>query len=156
MFALDGKKQFKGPYDCVRSMYGSHGIKGCFKGLSTTIFRDFIGFGVYILTYEIICDYGTPKGERTSIGMNLLAGGLSGVFSWIANVPIDNVKSRIQADDLRLPLYKNTWECVVVNFKRGGFKVFWKGLPITCLRAFPVNAITFVVYSQSISLIDRL
>ncbi|CAD5111374.1 DgyrCDS690 [Dimorphilus gyrociliatus] len=154
---MGGKNRYQGPYDCFRKIYMEYGIRGCFKGLPATICREVIGFGIYITTYEALCKYGTPEGhQQTPIRVMLIAGGLGGVFSWIGNIPMDIIKNRLQADDMKSPTYRNSWHCIVASFKKDGARVFWKGLPITCIRAFPVNAVTFAVYSQSFAAIQRL
>lgn len=115
------------------------------------------GFGVYIASYQYMIDLATPEGHnQPSVRMTLLAGGLGGVFSWIINIPIDFVKSRLQADCLSNPRYKNSLDCIKQTYKNEGFKIFWRGLSTTILRAFPTNAITFVVYSKSLEYIQKI
>ncbi|CAD5122562.1 DgyrCDS10978 [Dimorphilus gyrociliatus] len=151
-----GRNEFKGPFDCLRRIYKNHGIRGCFRGLTPTILRDMPGFGVYIASYQAMCDFATPEGHhQPSVRAMLLSGGLGGVFSWIVNIPIDIVKSRLQADNLSNPKYKSSWDCVQQSYRNNGWRVFWRGLPVSCLRAFPVNSVTFVVYSQTLAYIQR-
>lgn len=73
----------------------------------------------------------------------LLAGGTAGMTSWLFLYPIDVVKSRLQAD--LEGQYRSAWHCVETSLKRDGIMAFSRGLAPTLLRAFPVNAITFLV-----------
>ena len=82
------------------------------------------------------------EGEHR-IAAELIAGGVAGVASWIGNIPMDVMKSRLQADDLSRRQYANYMDCMRKSYKEGGFRIFWRGLPATCIRAFPVNAVTF-------------
>jgi len=73
----------------------------------------------------------------------LLAGGTAGMTSWLFLYPIDVIKSRLQADTEGR--YRNAWHCFQDSLQRNGWRVFGRGLAPTLLRAFPVNAITFLV-----------
>ncbi len=145
-----GSNLYKGPVDCIRSIYHSHGIRGCFRGLNATILREIPGFSMYIASYEVLCDKLTPSG-RDGPGFLLMlgAGGIAGMLSWLVNIPIDVVKSRIQSDDLSKPKYNGVIDCFVKSYRAEGLKVFWRGLPIICIRAFPTNAVTLAVYSST-------
>lgn len=142
---------YKGPIDCITSIYRVHGIRGCFRGLSSTIGREIPGFSVYITAYSMLCNRATPEGaESCSIPAMLMAGGVAGMLSWMVNIPVDIVKSRLQADDLANPKYRNSLHCAMESYHHEGWKVFWRGLPVTCIRAFPTNAVTFAVYSTTL------
>lgn len=71
-----------------------------------------------------------------------------GVASWVLVLPFDVIKSKIIADSLTEPLYQNTWDCVKKTYWEGGLARFFQGFWLVCLRAFPVNGITFVVYEM--------
>lgn len=173
---------YRGPLHCLQSMYAAHGVRGCLRGLQATLMREVPGLSVYMVSYEYFCDRLTPGRESflraTPVvntpspwgeGMNsmtrlpdptvstlLIAGGLAGTLSWLGNIPFDVIKSRLQADNLASPRYKNYWDCVVKSYKSDGFRVFWRGLPVVCIRAFPVNAVTFAVYSTSVQVMQRM
>ena len=72
------------------------------------------------------------------------AGGMTGVLSWMAIIPLDVVKSRIQADDPVNPKYNGMIDTFQKLYKEGGIRVFRRGLLIMSLRAFPVNGATFL------------
>ena len=76
-----------------------------------------------------------------------LAGGCSGALTWALIYPFDVVKTRIQTAPLTTPIEKRR---IVYMFraiyKEHGIQYFFRGLGVTLLRAFPVNAIIFPVY----------
>ena len=86
---------------------------------------------------------------QNEVAAELLAGGIAGVASWIGNIPMDVMKSRLQADDLSQRQYANYMDCAQKSYREGGFRIFWRGLPATCIRAFPVNAVTFAAVAKS-------
>lgn len=78
----------------------------------------------------------------------LMAGGIAGTFSWLISFPIDVVKSRLQVDGIDgKPKYKGTIDCVKKSYQAEGMKFFTRGLNSTLMRAFPMNAVCFLVVS---------
>ena len=76
--------------------------------------------------------------------MSLFAGGLAGVVTWIITYPIDIIKSQLQADGAEGKRnYKGIIDCGRQIYNSEGILGFKKGLGVTLLRAFPVNAVTF-------------
>lgn len=67
-------------------------------------------------------------------------------MSWIVVLPFDVIKSKIIADSLTEPYYKGAFDCVKKTYKNYGAAGFFHGFRIVCVRAFPVNAISFLVY----------
>ena len=80
----------------------------------------------------------------------LLTGGIAGALSWATNLPMDYIKSRIQADSMSRPRYRNEVVGVLKEVWGGdGVRVFYRGLPAVLMRAFVLNAVTLCVYSSS-------
>ena len=143
----------------MRSIYHDHGIRGSFHGLGSTVMRDVPGFAIYMTSYETLCQWlraDSPDGQSLGFVASLWAGGTAGVVSWMVNIPIDVMKSRIQADDLAKPRYRNLADCALKSYRKDGIIVFWRGLGVTCMRAFPLNAVTLTVYSAILELLKEL
>lgn len=88
------------------------------------------------------------RSENPSAFFTLMAGGLAGTFSWIVSFPIDVVKSRLQVDGIDgKPQYKGAIDCMKKSYKAEGAKFFTRGLNSTLMRAFPMNAVCFLVVS---------
>ena len=128
---------------CVNYVYKTEGMKGCFRGLNATIIREIPGFSAYIMSYEYMCRKVTPSDQEISIRTMFIAGGFAGMISWIINIPVDVIKTRLQTDKS----FRGFWDCLVKSYKADGWTVFYRGLPAMCLRAFPTNAVTLTVYS---------
>jgi hypothetical protein len=73
----------------------------------------------------------------------LMAGGMSGVVSWVVTYPTDVVKTRIQMDTEGK--YKGVADCIKKIYQTEGSGAFTRGLTPAVLRAFPTNAATFTV-----------
>lgn len=72
----------------------------------------------------------------------ILAGGLAGQAFWLSGYPFDVIKSYMQYH----PKEKGMIDTIKYLYGRNGVRYFYRGLSITLVRAFPVNAINFVAY----------
>ncbi|KAF9104061.1 hypothetical protein BGX27_010258 [Mortierella sp. AM989] len=147
-----GKSFYKGPMDCFKQTYRQGGIRACYRGLWSTILRE-TSYGPYFLSYEIFCRALTPEGQRTqdlSSGRLVVAGGFAGITGWLSTYPSDVIKTRIQAQHDSIPKaqqFRGMWDCARHMYKEEGYRVFFRGINATVIRAFPCNAATFLVYS---------
>lgn len=81
----------------------------------------------------------------------LFAGGMAGTVSWLLTFPIDTVKSRLQADGMSgKPIYSGILHCARHGYEAEGLAFFSRGLASTLIRAFVMNAATFLVVSYTI------
>jgi hypothetical protein len=76
---------------------------------------------------------------------------MAGMVSWALIVPLDVIKSRVQADSSTCPRYQSMADCAVKSFRADGVKVFFRGFWLIALRSLPVNAVTFVAYELFMS-----
>lgn len=126
---------YKGPFDVISSIYRQEGIRGCYRGLLPMLPRDCLASGVYMYVYfKLTSNSPTPMSP-------FWAGGLAGVISWLVIMPLDVVKSRVQADPTR---YKNAVEAFKCCLNEGGIRLLFRGSLAVSLRAFPLNGATFV------------
>ncbi len=137
------KHLYEGPVDCLVKIFKTEGVPGVFRGMGLTVVRETPSFGVYFATYEYFNDIFRDK-ETRKVGIPgiITAGGFAGMASWMSTYPADVVKSRVQADVSNE--YKGFWDCCVKSYRSEGIRFFGKGLCSTMLRAFPVNAATFL------------
>ncbi|XP_028713918.1 mitochondrial basic amino acids transporter isoform X3 [Peromyscus leucopus] len=138
-------RTYKGSLDCLVQIYRHEGLRGINRGMVSTLLRETPSFGVYFLTYDVLTRaMGCEPDDRLLVPKLLLAGGTSGITSWLSTYPMDVVKSRLQADGLRgAPRYHGIVDCMRQSYQAEGWRVFTRGLASTLLRAFPVNAATF-------------
>jgi len=144
---------FKGPIDCTEHLLKSSGISGLYKGGISMLFRDIPATGVYFCSYSYMC--------RTFNQMNfnkdltyLFAGGIAGSLSWFFLMPIDIVKSQLQADH-ECKMHSNFSTCVSNIYRIGGIKGFFTGSVITCTRAFFVNSLIFFSYEHILQILNN-
>ncbi|XP_014247598.1 solute carrier family 25 member 45-like [Cimex lectularius] len=154
---VDKHKDSIGSKRMVKYLYEKQGIRVFYKGWVIMAMRDIPSFAAYAAVYEhSVCVLESHKVTgHPKLRNEMIAGGIAGLVSWIPIMPVDVVKSRIQSDNLDHPKYKNIRDCFVKTYQKEGLLFFYKGSIITALRAFPVNAITFSVYSNMNKLCER-
>lgn len=147
-----GAFKFSGPLDCTRSIWRKEGFRGVFRGLGITAARDMPGFSSYFVSYELM----VRSVANPSPFHILMAGGLAGTFSWLCTFPIDVVKSRLQADGMTgKPQYNGIVDCLRKSYAQEGLSFLSRGLASTLLRAFPMNAVCFLVVSYVMKFFDE-
>lgn len=112
------------------------GIKGLYRGWTTTLYREGFGYGLYFSTYELL------KNNTTNFKPyhTMIYGGLSGLVSWLFIYPIDPVKTKMQNNNL--PLVKT----IKIIAKENGAKGFYGGMSLALLRAIPLHIGVFSGY----------
>jgi len=142
---MTGPTRFSGPSKCVADIVRNQGLRGLYRGLVPQAWRDGPGFGAYMVVYEAGLA-GMGGREKTGKWEHFISGGVAGVVCWLATLPFDVIKSRMQADSLERPQYKGMLDCTRKSYQEGGIKLFTRGWLAVSLRAFPVNAVTFLIY----------
>lgn len=137
---------YNNSFSATRSIIQTHGTKGLYRGMVTTCCREVPGFGVYFSSYDLVRD---AVSDRLGYGANtffpsFVAGGVAGSLFWLCFYPFDVVKSRVQT----MPFDSKPKSLQTVSIIRGivrqnGWRHLYRGLGITLVRAFPVNAVTF-------------
>ena len=141
--------KYVGPLETAINIFRGEGIRGLYKGSVVTVLRESPAFATYFSTYDYLRQVQVSKGgtlDDLSPFSLILAGGVSGVLAWIVTYPFDVVKSRIQSDGVKGSdqQYKGMIHCFKKSYRQDGITVFFRGLSATLLRAFPVNAATFL------------
>ena len=160
------QRKYSGVIDCVRDVYGSEGVRGLYRGLAPTLLREVPSFGLYFLTYkfsrQVFCSIPIPYGEAgaqrpmlSASASTLLAGGCAGASSWILAYPIDVIKSNVQTAALGSATSKKKIAFVAKDlYRKHGLAIFYRGIGLVVLRAFPVNAATFFFYEYFKTLLN--
>ncbi|XP_060077876.1 solute carrier family 25 member 45-like [Ylistrum balloti] len=148
-------RYFRGPVECTVHTYRTLGLSGLYKGGTVMAVRDIPTCGLYMLTYSYIGDLLRRKRWTDSRGViaELISGGCAGSLAWFATMPFDVIKSRYQADFDGV--YKRPLDCAIASYKEEGFRVFYRGTVVTCLRAFPSCAVAMLVYSYVLDVLKK-
>jgi len=136
----------------VAEIRAKEGMMGFTRGLSATMARDVPGsmawFGAFEMTKQALCD--DPK--KPSVMQALVAGGMGGIGMWSFAIPLDAVKTRVQAG-----AGTNSFLGAAKQLHaEKGLKGFYKGIGPALLRAFPANAACFAAKEKTAAFLDTL
>ncbi|TFJ86164.1 hypothetical protein NSK_002372 [Nannochloropsis salina CCMP1776] len=172
----------KAPYrwsgECLVQLVRKEGLyNGLFRGLDATALREVPQFAVYYPLYEMNVRAlqkmmaasnasGSSSHEKNRVNRKpssstplpphllLLAGGVAGTVQWLPPFYcLDVLKSRMQS---ALPgVYDNVWDCAKKSYQQEGIGVFFRGLPVALIRAFPLNACIFLGYETTLAALHQ-
>lgn len=146
--ARGNKVERVGSLEMTVNIFKADGIKGLFRGIIPTLFREmpgyFLFFGAYEGTRELLKKEGQNK-EDIGLFKTMVAGAVGGASFWTAIFPFDVAKSRIQVNKGEAGLFR-----VLVNiWKHEGFMGLYNGLGPTLVRTIPATAALFATYEYS-------
>lgn len=134
----------------VRRVLAREGARGLFRGFNETLARESISYGLYFATYEGVLRALATDGCSPSAMTTALAGGAAGVAVWGPVLPIDVIKTRIQASSVET----TAAACAREIYLQEGLRGFFRGMGPTLLRAAPVNAVTFLVFEWTMTALE--
>ncbi len=148
-------KGLDGSFGAVcKGLYAEGGPRAFFRGMTATMVRDVPGsmawFGAYEMTKQALCD--DPK--KPSVMQALVAGGMGGLGMWSFVIPLDAVKTRIQAARAGEPT--GFFSAVRGIMAESGLKGFYRGIGPALLRAFPANAACFAAKEMAQSSLNKV
>ncbi|KAK6182201.1 hypothetical protein SNE40_009933 [Patella caerulea] len=147
-------RYYSGPIAAFTDILRKRGITGIYRGFYTQLFRDLPSSGIYFTLYEYLrCNISFVVPSIPSQMVNFLSGGISGVVSWLMILPLDVVKSRVQADTEHKH-FKGFFDCVAKSYRDEGMAVFYRGGSMISLRAFPVNGVILMTYSECLKFLN--
>ncbi|VVC35977.1 Mitochondrial carrier domain,Mitochondrial substrate/solute carrier [Cinara cedri] len=141
-------------FKLIVDRYKTGRIHSLYRGGMSLMIRDIPHTGIYFLSYEHFCCvmkkywyHSETKNEQMPKYIQLVAGGLAGVTSWILVSPLDAIKTKIIVDSQsKKPLYNGMWDCVKKMYAQGGVKIFFRGILVLCIRSFLLSSVVFLVY----------
>jgi len=153
--AAEGPKKYSGPVDVIKSLYKEGGLRSIFKGSAATAARDGPASAAFFASYELIQRWlRGPERNHLSIGSTLVAGGLAGMCNWLVAIPMDVVKSRLQAAPEGT--YTGARDVLTKLLSQEGPRALWKGAVPVLMRAFPANAACFLGYEAAMLGLNQL
>jgi len=153
--AAGGPKKYSGPVDVIRSLYKEGGLRSIFRGSAATAARDGPASAAFFASYELLQRWMQgPERTKLSVGSTLVAGGLAGMCNWIVAIPMDVVKSRLQAAPEGY--YSGTLDVLKKLLQKEGPMALWKGAVPVLMRAFPANAACFLGYEAAMLSLNQL
>lgn len=151
------KQKSMSAFSIIRQIVAKHGVKGLYKGQSLTFLRDVPGVSAWYFTNEMMLRFQQPiGGSRKDLNTwNILfAGATAGFAFWAVALPLDTIKSKVQADVEGL--YKGPLDCAVQTIKADGARELFRGWPVAFGRGIPAAAIVFWSFGETKRYLDSV
>lgn len=154
---IDDKQSLKPKYQgnavigsvkCIKDL----GLKGLYAGVLPVSMRQASNQAVRLGCYNKIKSSiqqasNTPPDQPLSSALTFVVGAFSGIVTVYTTMPIDTVKTRMQALGAN-EKYSSTLNCFVKIFKEEGLKTFWKGATPRLGRLILSGGIVFTIYEK--------
>ena len=123
------------------------GVRGVFKGFVPTTARQAansaVRFSSYTSLKQLAQSYVAP-GEKLGTISTFGIGGMAGIITVYATMPIDTVKTRMQSIESRSQ-YKNSFNCAARIFREEGVFALWSGAVPRLARLVLSGGIVFTM-----------
>ncbi|KNC51926.1 substrate carrier family protein G [Thecamonas trahens ATCC 50062] len=161
------RREFTGYFDAVSQLLRTQ-PRSLLRGMFATLVRDVPANATYFLSYEAIkrplltaeeaVNDLLPSGAPLPAWKILTAGAGSGVLFWFVAMPMDVVKSVIQAESIvpERQKYKTYGDAVRGIYAKFGWRGFFRGFVPCMIRAAPSNAACFLGYEYARKALDWL
>lgn len=125
-----------------------------YQGAQATAYRDTFSTGIYFLGYHYtkrsLRKLDTPLIAEDSAAVELFAGGMAGTLAWGSIIPFDVVKTRVQSQASEHLKHMSIFSMMARVLREEGVASLFRGATPLLVRGFPVNAVTFYVYEESL------
>jgi solute carrier family 25 citrate transporter 1 len=141
--------QKSSPSAIIKDIYNSKGVKGLYRGFSSTCIRQCANQSFNFSVYYKLREYfvkGEEKPKLPTIIMSIL---FSSSIGPILTSPFDIIKTRFMNPKFH---YKTVYEAYLDILKNEGSKAFYKGIGYRLARVSGGQVITFCVIEQLMDL----
>jgi len=159
---MQASRAYTSTLDCTMQTIRMDGVRGLFRGGSSTMLREIPGTAVWFSTYDIasrrihqlythfanVREGTTPPGPINQC----LSGAIAGCLYWLIPYPIDTIKTKVQTTGGVV----SEAEIVRLILQAEGVRGLYKGVGLTMLRAIPTSAAIFLTYEQIFGLVKRI
>lgn len=146
---VTARTEYHGPWDCVKKVWKTEGVRGLFRGYSAVLLRDvpfnFFFFGAYeFFTSGMAALLDKPSKNELNPLLILTCGGFAGATGWSVVFPADVIKSRMQTSSASGSGALSFRGAIRTVHAQHGLAGFYKGWSAAVLRSFPANGSLFM------------
>ena len=162
-FAAQGtKKVYASLWSSIRDIAHSEGPRGFFQGSTAAVGQVVPYMGLFFASYETLkiplagLDLPIRSGDA-------LAGVLASVTSKTAVFPLDTIRKRLQVQGPtrskyvhpNIPTYGGVYSTLRTIAQTEGTRGFYRGLPVSLIKAAPASAVTMWTYERAMHMMRR-
>ncbi|KAL3269685.1 hypothetical protein HHI36_008745 [Cryptolaemus montrouzieri] len=150
--AVGHQHHHKGVLAAVKEIYGSHGIKGLWRGVSGTMVRALAGSSAQLTSFAVSKDFLREQDilKGRPLVISITASFISGIIQTVVITPFDLVSTRLYNQGVNASgdglLYKGIGDCFIKTWRAEGFFGFYKGIGPNYLRLAPHGALCLVFW----------
>lgn len=134
--------QNKSPLEVIKKLYNTNGMRGLYRGYSSTCIRQSTNQAFNFSVYYKLRNFFIKENEKPNIFKIVFATLLSSSIGPILTSPIDTIKTRFMNPKYN---YKNVFDAIKDIVKNEGVSTFYKGLGFRLVRVSGGQVITFCV-----------
>lgn len=153
------RKEYTGIFHAVRTIVREEGFVGLYKGVIPALFLTSHGavqFAVYEWLKTKVNEQGFEGGGKQPAWASVLIGGASKIIASTVTYPYQVIKSRIQQREASFGevRYSGMLDCIVKTWRHEGLFGFLRGVVPNALKVAPSAALTFVVYEETLKVMQ--
>jgi hypothetical protein len=130
--------------EATDAVWKSRGALGFYRGLATSVYKELPFATVYLGIYGNMRDK-LPKSFWTPA----LAGGTASIITWTVLLPLDTLKTVIQARVLQDSEPLSGWRQLSAIVRERGLIGLWAGWTPVALRSLPSSAAAMLAYEAA-------
>jgi solute carrier family 25 citrate transporter 1 len=129
-----GGPRYNGTFAAVRDVVHTQGIKGLWTGVVPVTLKQASNAVVRFTSYNLLLEqFRALSGDKYRGATSMCAGGLAGIITVYCTMPLDNLKTRLQAIGAS-ERYSGSLNCLTTVVRVEGVKALWKGTTPRLMR----------------------
>ncbi|KAK0121936.1 hypothetical protein ONS95_010210 [Cadophora gregata] len=143
-----GGPQYRSTLSAIFHLIRTEGIGGFYRGVVPVTLKQSSNAVVRFTSYNLLLGQAKAAfGEKRKGWATVVAGAGAGLVTVYATMPMDNVKTRLQAIGAS-EKYSGSFDCVRTVVREEGVQALWKGTSPRLVRLTISGAISFAIYEQ--------
>ncbi|RUP47678.1 hypothetical protein BC936DRAFT_145455, partial [Jimgerdemannia flammicorona] len=143
--------KYRGLIHGVTTIVRAEGLGGIYRGLFPVMMRQgansAVRFSVYSTLKTQVQRFRARPDDPLPSWATFAVGGVAGIVTVYTTMPLDVVKTKMQALDAKTS-YNNSFDCVVKVARKDGVLALWKGATPRLARLIFSGGIAFTVYEE--------
>eukprot|EP00164_Ancoracysta_twista_P002352 GFYU01003111.1.p1 GENE.GFYU01003111.1~~GFYU01003111.1.p1 ORF type:complete len:305 (-),score=8.62 GFYU01003111.1:115-1029(-) len=138
---------FPGVFRTIHQIFKNEGVRGMWKGNSSTVARIFPYAAIQFTAFENFKAVTKDIDTVPRVWLNLVGGACAGATAVVVTYPLDLVRARL-AVQVHVHYYEGIADCLRKLYAEGSVAALYKGANVTLLGIFPYAGINFATYEQ--------
>ncbi|KAJ8119091.1 hypothetical protein OPT61_g69 [Boeremia exigua] len=148
--AKSSQRRFRGGIDATRSILAAQGLRGLYRGLTSTTMKQSATSAVRMGSYNVLKETSRKNNLPQNSATTFAMGAIAGTITVYATQPFDTIKTRAQS-----AAGASTSDAFRSVLLQTGLRGFWSGSTMRLGRLVFSGGIIFTVYEKVASLLTK-